>query len=237
MNALSRSARLVGTVVVEASTLVALVAIGRRSELAVPVGHLGPWLRDGEPATVLVALLRWFALVVVAWLLATTLLYLAAAASRAPAAVRAVRWSTLPAIRRTIDAACAVSLATSVVLVPATGAAARTPDPPSVSLVRDGRGLRQLPSDTAPPPTTTPPSAPALPLEPSAEIVVVAGDNLWEVAARQVAARAGRHREELADAEIAPYWVRVCDANRAHLQSSDPNVIHPGERVVLPPVN
>ena len=86
--------------------LVALVQIGRRAELRVPFGHLGPWLRDGDPGTVVVALLRWVALLGAAWLLASTLLYLAAAVSRAPAAVRAVSWSTLPAARRAIDAAC-----------------------------------------------------------------------------------------------------------------------------------
>ena len=80
-----------------------------------PFGHLGPWLRDGDPGTVVVALLRWVALLGAAWLLASTLVYLAAAVSRAPAAMRAVSWSTLPAARRAIDAACAVSVVTSVV--------------------------------------------------------------------------------------------------------------------------
>ena len=79
-----------------------------------------PWLRDGDPATVVVALLRWVALVgadVVAGLDAA----LRRGRRRAvcPAAVRAVRWSTLPAVRRAVDAACAVSVATSVVLAPA----------------------------------------------------------------------------------------------------------------------
>lgn len=253
MNALGRTARLVGTIAVEVATLVALVAIGHRSELAVPAGHLDSWLRDGEPATVVVALLRWIALGVVVWLLASTLLYLAAAVSHAPAVIRAVQWSTLPAIRRTIDAACAVSVVTSVVLAPAAASAARANDPPAVSLVRDGRGLRQLPPDTtaptssppaaplaptatrapAPPPTTAPAVAP----EPSHEIVIVAGDNLWELAARHLAALGGRIRSEVTDAEIAPYWVRVCDENRAQLQSGDPNLIVPGERVVLPPIS
>jgi len=156
----------------------------------------------------------------------------------------------LPAIRRTIDAACAVSLATAVVLVPTTTAsAARANDPPSVSLVRDGRGLRALlPDSTTPPassvgpapdapvpPLPAPPPAPAR--EPSFEIVVVAGDNLWELAARQLATLAGRSRVEIADAEITPYWVRVCDANRALLRSGDPSLIYPGERVVLPPIS
>jgi hypothetical protein len=242
MNALVRTARLLATIAMEAATLGALVAMGRRSDLVIPVDHLDSWLRDGEPATVVVALARGVALVVVFWLLASTLLYLAAAASRAPAAVRAVQWSTLPAIRRTIDAACAVSLATSVVLVPAAASAARPSDPPSVSLVRDGRGLRQLPPATttppAPPPAAAaPPSTPTGAVTPPNEVVVAAGDNLWELAARQLAMLGGRARGDVADREIAPYWARVCDENRSRLESGDPNLIYPGERVVLPPIS
>jgi len=37
-----RAARVICTVLVEAAAVLALVAIGRRSDLAVPVGHLGP---------------------------------------------------------------------------------------------------------------------------------------------------------------------------------------------------
>jgi hypothetical protein len=259
MNALQRTARIIGTVLVEASTVVALVAIGRRPALAVPVGRLGPWLRDGDPATVVVALLRWVALVGAGWLLVSTLLYLAAAMSRVPAAVRAVRWSTVPAVRRAVDAACAVSVVTSVVLAPtvagATGAA-RANDPPSGTLVRDGRGrggIADLPTDApvpSPPSTTlavTPVSTPAAvaPVVPvptvepatSENAVVREGDNLWTMAAGRLARASGRSVADVPDAEIAPYWARVCDANRALLASGDPSLILPGEHVVLPPVH
>jgi hypothetical protein len=247
MNALDRTARVLGAIALEAATVVGLLAIGRRSELVVPFGHLDSWVRDGEPATVLVALLRWVALAVVVWLLASTLLYLVAAASRAPAAMRAVRWSTLPAVRRTIDAACAVSVVTSVVLAPAAASAARAPDPPVVSLVRDGRGLRQLPPDAttttpAPPAATRAPSLPG-PVLPAPtrtrreEVVVAEGDNLWELAARHLAAVGNRSRADISDTEVAPYWVRVCDENRERLPSGDPNLISPGDRIVLPPVS
>ena len=231
--------------------LVVLVQIGRRDELRVPFRHLGPWLRDGDPGTVVVALLRWVALLGAGWLLASTLLYLAAAVSRAPAAVRAVSWSTVPAARRAIDAACAVSVVTSVVLAPAAAGAARTGrgdgDTTTVSVVRDGHGgIAQLPPDTSttvPPPSPPLPSAPlpslpaapVLPSSASVEVVVAAGDNLWELAARHLAVTSARARTEVSDAEIAPYWVRVCEANRARLSSGDVNLVFPGERVVLPP--
>jgi hypothetical protein len=246
MTTLRRTTRVICTVLVEAAALVALVLAGRRAELRIPLRHLGPWLRDGDPATVVVALLRGVALVGAGWLLASTLLYFAAAVSRAPAAMRAVRWSTLPAARRAIDAACAVSVATSVMLVPAVAGAARTgrdgSDTTSVS-VRDGHGgIAQLPPDstttTLPRPQAAAPTVPAPPAPGAVDSVVVAsGDNLWELAAVHLAATSARTRPEVSDAEIAPYWVRVCEANRDRLASGDVNLVFPGERVVLPPLS
>ena len=66
------------------------------------------------------------------------------------------------------------------------------------------------------------------------EVVVVAGDNLWELAARHLAVTSGRARTDVSDVEVAPYWARVCEANRARLSSGDVNLVFPGERVVLP---
>jgi hypothetical protein len=65
---------------------------------------------------------------------------------------------------------------------------------------------------------------------------VIAGDSLWEIAAHQLATASGRDRATLPAAEIAGYWVRVCEANRGHLQSGDLNVIYAGEVVALPPI-
>jgi hypothetical protein len=80
-------------------------------------------------------------------------------------------------------------------------------------------------------------AAPSVPSTPAQQVVVAPGDNLWEVAARQLAARTGRDRIDIADGDIAPYWIEVCEANRAQLRSGDPNLIFPGERLVLPPIN
>jgi hypothetical protein len=70
---------------------------------------------------------------------------------------------------------------------------------------------------------------------PADEVVVAPGDNLWELSARHLALVHARARDDVSDAEVAPYWARVCDANRDRLASGDPNLVHPGERVVLPP--
>lgn len=64
----------------------------------------------------------------------------------------------------------------------------------------------------------------------------VAGDDLWSIAAAEVAQVTGRPVASLSNADVAAYWQRVCDANQSHLQSGDVNLIFPGEQIVLPPV-
>src|SRR5690348_1314725 len=124
MSALVRTSRVAATLLLEAAVVAALAALGERPGFRIPLGHLREWLSTGDPATVVVALLRWAALVGALWMLVSTLLYVAAALSGLPGALRAVRWSTLPAVRRAVDAACAVSVATTVVLAPAAAGAA-----------------------------------------------------------------------------------------------------------------
>ena len=80
------------------------------------------------------------------------------------------------------------------------------------------------PSTPAPPPSTPMPAA----------HTVAEGDNLWHIAAQHLAAITGRDRAALPVAEIAAYWVRVCDTNRATLRSRDLDLIYAGEVVTLP---
>jgi nucleoid-associated protein YgaU len=65
---------------------------------------------------------------------------------------------------------------------------------------------------------------------------VVSGDNLWTIARDHLAEIRGRPAAELSDREIAVYWLKVIKANRARLKSGEPDLIYPGERTVLPPV-
>lgn len=63
---------------------------------------------------------------------------------------------------------------------------------------------------------------------PPADVVVERGDNLWELAEEHLEASADR---QLGDGEIAPYWADVVAGNT---QFADPNLINPGDVVVLP---
>lgn len=65
--------------------------------------------------------------------------------------------------------------------------------------------------------------------------VVESGDHLWSVAAADVAAVSQQDVEALDPDDIAPRWQQIVDANRERLRSGDPNLIHPGERIELPP--
>ncbi len=224
MIAVNRFVRPLVLLTAESAAVVALTALGARPPFAGPRHGLDPWLRASLPADVLVAGLRWVALAGAWWLLAGTLLYVAAALTRVPEAVRAVRWAALPAVRRAVDAALVVSLVTGSALAPGPGHAATPPDdPPPTSAVRDGH------ADGPSVPASTPGPA-------DTSAVVAPGDNLWELSARRYAAATGRPRAEVGDGEVAPYWRAVCDQNRPTLASGDPNLIYPGERVVLPPV-
>lgn len=58
---------------------------------------------------------------------------------------------------------------------------------------------------------------------PSATWTVRRGDNLWRIAA------IGAGHEDIAD-----YWRRLITANAGLLRSGDPDLIYPGEQIVLP---
>ena len=57
------------------------------------------------------------------------------------------------------------------------------------------------------------------------------GDNLWSITAGYLAGHLGR---TAGAEEIAPLWRQVIEMNRDLIGSGDPNLIFPGERIVLP---
>jgi hypothetical protein len=83
----------------------------------------------------------------------------------------------------------------------------------------------------APSVSTSTPPAPAPPPAVRAH-VVTPGDNLWRIAAAEVARVTGRAHPRAA--AIVPYWHAVIQQNRATLRSGDPSLIYPGEIVTLP---
>ena len=63
---------------------------------------------------------------------------------------------------------------------------------------------------------------------------IIGGENLWLIAANQLAAITDRTLAEVPQVDIARYWERVIEANRADLRSGDPNLVFPGEVITFP---
>jgi nucleoid-associated protein YgaU len=86
------------------------------------------------------------------------------------------------------------------------------------------------------PPVAAAPSEPAPETRAQASHVVVEGDNLWTIAQDHLA-KARSSADEPTLREVTAYWLRVVEANRDRLRSGDPDLIYPGERIVLPPLD
>ncbi len=63
---------------------------------------------------------------------------------------------------------------------------------------------------------------------------VVTGDTLWSISADAVAWGLPSSSVAQRTKEVAPYWLRVVEANRDRLRSGRPDLIFPGEVVELP---
>lgn len=117
---------------------------------------------------------------------------------------------------------------------PGVPAAPDVPAAPGVPAPGDGPATRPpegaaSPAPAAPPPASAPPAPSASPVR-----TVVPGESLWSIAATHLASSTGRDVAAIPVAEVALYWVRVCDANRSTLRSGDLDLIYPGEVVTLP---
>jgi len=62
-------------------------------------------------------------------------------------------------------------------------------------------------------------------------VVVVEGDHLWKISAAHLETVLDR---SVQSSEISPYWRDLIAVNTATLKSGDPDLIYPGEVVVLP---
>jgi resuscitation-promoting factor RpfA len=236
----------------EALAVVALHRLGAVDGFAIPRHDLGLWLRQAPSEDVLLAGVRLAALVAAWWLLGTTLLYVAARVARLHGAARAVGWATLPAVRRWVDRAAAVSIVAASALGAARPAGAEPPPPassapPPVVIDLDHRD-RSSPStgppasirtgrsgEAQPAPTTTlgapllPAAPPPVPASPdSARHTITPGEHLWSIAAA--------HLRDVPAADVAPYWRRLVEHNRSRLRSGDPDLVYSGEVVELPPL-
>jgi nucleoid-associated protein YgaU len=130
----------------------------------------------------------------------------------------------------------------------ATSGPTTTTGPTTTSTAPSTTSRRPPAYNPSPSPSPTNPPGQGGPAEPSsgggrkqpkpqqqASHSVVAGDNLWTIARDRLAeARSGGSRKPT-NREVANYWLRVIEANQGQLVSGDPDLIYPGETIVMPP--
>lgn len=205
------------------------------------------WLDDRDAVVAAFAIVRLIGLALAWYLLVVTVLGLAARLSHVPALVRLADLATLPAVRKILGAVAGVGITASA----ATLAAAQLfPDQPArpaatgaltdsqVVLERLPEGddviLRRLPDAGEGTATLDVEGAPVEEEAPPATWTSAPGDHLWHVAEATLARSWGRAPT---DAEVAPYWTGLIEANRDVLADPDnPDLIHPGQTFRLPEV-
>ena len=89
----------------EAVAVAGLTRLGSVSRWRVDWAHLWTWLQQAPTEDAVVGVVRWLALALAWWLLASSVLYSLARASRIPGLIRGTRWLTLPVVRSVVDRA------------------------------------------------------------------------------------------------------------------------------------
>ncbi len=210
------------------------------------------WSIQRPPADALATVGRLLALGICYWILISSALYLAATACRLGRLVKAIEWATLPGVRRISQRLTVGSLALATMATPSPLQASETVDPSYIPVPAgwDPPTSASIPTSTVPSTSTTAPTIvtapPVTPTtdpptvgqvhDPAGELIIEikTGDNFWKLAEERLATMLGRNPT---DSEVAPYWVEVVEANRKSIRSGDPDLIYPGEKVVLPALN
>lgn len=193
------------------------------------------WVDAREPVAAAVALARLVAELTIWYVLAVSALHVVAAALRLTGAHRLADALSLPAVARLVRAGLGVGVAAASSLTaadgPPAGSAVMAPAPAATAVLAPSTGtavMRPLPAEPGPPPAPLP--AAAAPTTWTVE----PGDSLWSIA-EEVLADAW-HRP-VADRDVDPYWRALVERNRARLvDPADPDLIHPGQVLELPPL-
>lgn len=249
-----RSASLAALLALELAATVALHRLGSLEWMTIPWSRLGGWLELAPTEDVVAAALRGTALLIAYWVAGSTALYTLAKLSRVPRLIKATAWATLPAVRRVIDRTIAVTVTTAALVSPVAPAFATDAPPttePIIYQISDGGVPTPVNAPSVDPTLIVPPGSGGAGYTPNpaggveagvtgsngtqeSVYEVVAGDNLWTISAARL--EADRGGDSVQPDEISAYWRRVIELNTPLLSSGDPNLIYPGEQIVLPPI-
>lgn len=246
--------RLAGVIVVEGALVAGLHELGRVAGFAVDWSDPFEWIEAAPLDDVVGAIVLLIALALSYWLLASTIVFLVVSFSGRSQLVRAVGWATWPPIRRLAGRALGITIAASAVTGSVVPAITCSPGGEHVIVEMRTEGQLVPPGQTPPVPVDDPsdivfpphlgPASPQPPVVESGDdwldgsvvhrVEVRHGDHMWSMSEDHLRRVTGRTSFD--DHEIARYWVRVIDENRTSIRSGDPDLIYPGEVLVLPPV-
>ncbi|MGQ0849566.1 MAG: LysM peptidoglycan-binding domain-containing protein [Actinomycetota bacterium] len=223
--------------------VLATFALHRLGETFPPAAITDPY---GQLQVALPAVLRLIGLGIAYWLLGTTALYAISRLLRLSAALKSVRWMTIRPMRRLVDGMLAGGLAVTMSMpaiasstapgyvpvpagdpVPLPPATNQAPDP--VTPAQPTTAERDVHEMYVP--VTPIRKEPPVPTLGAIEVIVKAGDSMWKLAEERIVTWRGN---EATDADIAPYWLAVIGANKNRIRSGDPDLIYPGEVLILP---
>jgi hypothetical protein len=189
---------------------------------ALPIGAI--WSSTANMELALGAMVRMLGLVAGYWLLVSTAVYLLLCVARVRD-LRSVAWTALPMVRRMADRISARAMV-RVLAAPL----------PLLDLITPGyvpipAGDSPSPAAVSQPPIIETPINVTTDDE-AIEVIIERGDNMWTLAKARLEELNGRPPT---NAEIGPYWRRVVRANQDRIRSGDPDLIFPGEVLILPP--
>jgi len=231
--------------------LVILLRLGSGDLSTPPVDdatRLRAWMAQRDAIVAAFAILRLIAVLLACYLLVCTVGGLLARTLRIPRLVRLVDLGTAPALRRLLCTAAGLGLSASTATLivdsalvrdrppvvnentpAATGAAVVTRLSSGPPLVVERLPDREDDEGTVTMKVVPPPRPPAA--EPQFW-TAAAGDHFWHMAETTLAET--WHRSP-SDAEVAPYWGMIVDANRAKLvDRSNPDLLYVGQVFRLP---
>jgi hypothetical protein len=225
--------RLFGWIVGLAAAGALLLVLGRGALTAPNLRDPGSWSSWAQARTApeaSMAVVRLVALGLTVYLLAVTLLAVAVRVGDVGRELTVLDVVTLPFVRAIVQAGLGAGLVGAAVA----GVAARPPSTPAPTRA-DAAIVAADPS--TPPAIEVPPAPVPEPVTPAPPVTtatwtVAPGDHLWSIAARAVASSLGRAPS---DAEVAPYWRSLIDANRSVLADPDnPDLLFSGQVLTLP---
>lgn len=211
-------------------------------------GAWGAWIGRTDPVALGFATVRLAALVACYHLLGTQVLALVGRVIERPGLVRCADRLTPPPLRTTTRRLAGIGLTAAAALATPTARVAASPAPGTavMQVLEPGAGTATAavvpatatgPGDGDGAPDGSAPDGPSgivtMHVEeavPDRQHVAAPGDHLWAIAETELAARLGTPAD---DTSIERYWRQVILANPG---LDDPDLLFPGDVIVLPPV-